>query len=70
MIVCHCTGASDRAIRHAVRNGASTVADVAERCAAGSCCGGCHPTIERIIRRHHAANAPQPAQPVVAAAAR
>jgi bacterioferritin-associated ferredoxin len=49
MIVCHCHGVSDRAIRAAVREGAATRAEVARACAAGACCGGCHPAIQGII---------------------
>ncbi|UCE86726.1 MAG: (2Fe-2S)-binding protein [Deltaproteobacteria bacterium] len=49
VIVCHCTGASDRAIRRAVRSGAVTVSEVSDRCAAGAFCGGCRPVIAEII---------------------
>jgi bacterioferritin-associated ferredoxin len=49
MIVCHCKGVSDRAIRRAVRNGARSVHQVARSCAAGSGCGGCYSVIEEIM---------------------
>ncbi len=49
MIVCQCTGASDRAIRRAVRAGATSVREVAQHCAAGAGCGGCRKTIADII---------------------
>jgi bacterioferritin-associated ferredoxin len=49
MIVCHCKGVTDRAIREAVRQGALTRTDVSRTCNAGGCCMGCHPLIERII---------------------
>jgi len=49
MIICQCNGISDRAIRKAVRNGASTRNDVVRACTAGMACGGCVPAIEEII---------------------
>jgi bacterioferritin-associated ferredoxin len=50
MLVCHCNGVSDRTVRRVVREGALTVAEVARACGAGTCCQGCSPTINRIIR--------------------
>ncbi|HME73770.1 MAG TPA: (2Fe-2S)-binding protein [Myxococcota bacterium] len=49
MIVCHCNGISDRAIRRAVRNGARSLHQIARFCAAGSGCGGCRAVIEEIM---------------------
>lgn len=49
MLVCHCNGVSDRHIRRAIREGASTTGDVARSCGAGSCCGGCHDGIRKIL---------------------
>ena len=71
MIVCHCTGASDRAIRRAVRSGAQTVSEVSDRCAAGAYCGGCRPIIAEIIggeRKSFAASAEAPASASAASA--
>ena len=50
MLVCHCNGVSDKAIRRAVRDGAADSAEVGTRCAAGTCCAGCVDVIDRIIR--------------------
>lgn len=50
MLVCHCNGVSDRAIRKAVRKGASNSSDVGMRTGAGTCCGGCLDTVNAIIR--------------------
>lgn len=50
MLVCHCNGVSDRAIRKAVRKGASNASDVGMRTGAGTCCGGCVDTVNEIIR--------------------
>ena len=66
MLVCHCNGVSDRAIRKAVRRGAVTPREVAGACGAGSCCGGCGPTIRQIIRKEVAAE--RDTLPVVPAA--
>lgn len=54
MIVCHCKGISDRDIRAAIRAGASTIAAVGARCAAGTGCGGCHATIHELLEAEHA----------------
>jgi bacterioferritin-associated ferredoxin len=50
MLVCHCNGVSDRTVRRVVREGALTVGEVGRACGAGTCCQGCSPTINRIIR--------------------
>ena len=50
MIICQCNGISDRAIRKAVRNGASKRSDVVRACTAGMACGGCAPAIDEIIK--------------------
>jgi bacterioferritin-associated ferredoxin len=49
VIVCLCRGVSDRTIRAAIREGATTEDQVAEMCGAGSNCGGCQPTISELI---------------------
>ena len=49
MIVCHCNGVSDRAIRRTVRSGAVTADLVANECGAGACCGGCREAVEEIL---------------------
>jgi len=49
MIVCHCRGVSDRAIRKAVREGAVDSADVARACGAGAHCGGCLDAVHEIV---------------------
>ena len=50
MLVCHCNGVSDRAIRKAVRKGASNATEVGMRTGAGTCCGGCLDNVNAIIR--------------------
>lgn len=49
MIVCHCKGVNDRAIRDAVRSGARSCHQVVRACKAGGHCGGCRPAIRQII---------------------
>ena len=49
MMVCHCNGVTDRAIRDVVRDGAGSRAEVALACRAGRSCGGCVSTIDKII---------------------
>lgn len=49
MIVCHCRRVCDRAIRSAIRAGASTEDAISEVCGAGSVCGGCIPAVSELI---------------------
>jgi len=49
MIICQCNGVSDRAIRKAIREGASNRNDIVRTCKAGKACGGCVPAIDEII---------------------
>jgi bacterioferritin-associated ferredoxin len=49
VIICHCHGISDRAIRQAVRGGACTRLEIARSCKAGGVCGGCGPAIDEIL---------------------
>ena len=49
VIVCHCRAVSDRTIRASIREGATTLDDVAEETGASTCCGGCEPTVTQIL---------------------
>ena len=49
MLVCHCHQVSDRTIRACIREGAETVAQVGERCGAGTSCGGCRPAVKELL---------------------
>jgi len=40
---------SDRTIRASIRQGASTVDEVAAETGASACCGGCEPTVNQIL---------------------
>ncbi|MFZ5896724.1 MAG: (2Fe-2S)-binding protein [Myxococcota bacterium] len=50
MLICHCNSLCDREIRAAIQAGADTVEAVGAACGAGTCCGGCEPMIERLLR--------------------
>lgn len=51
MIVCHCTGTTDSNIVDLIRDGASSVREIAQRSGAGRCCGPCQDEIEDILSR-------------------
>lgn len=51
-LVCLCHGVNERRVRREIEQGASTIEEVAERCLAGSCCYGCHPTIDALLEEH------------------
>ncbi len=63
MLICPCNGISDRAIRRAVRRGATTAGQVAQSCGAGTGCGSCRPAVREIIRSANAERDEQPALP-------
>ena len=52
MVVCHCTAVNDKAIVAEILSGALDAESLAERCGAGSRCGGCRPTVEALIAEH------------------
>ena len=64
MIVCHCRGVTDRAIRDLLQKGACSTSEVAEGCAAGRFCGGCRPTIERLVSTERQKSKRSPAEHV------
>jgi bacterioferritin-associated ferredoxin len=50
MYACLCRAVSERKVRAAVAGGASTVAQVRAACGAGTGCGGCLPSLRRLLR--------------------
>lgn len=50
MIVCHCMRITDSQILEKIRNGLTTVEDLADDCGITMGCGGCRPSVEKIIR--------------------
>lgn len=57
MIVCLCQGVSDKKVRRAVAEGATSRKKVTRACGAGAGCGGCHSSIREIIDEHRVAAA-------------
>ncbi len=49
MIVCHCRAVSDRVIRARIRQGATTLGALTAETGASNCCGGCEPTVSKIL---------------------
>ena len=49
VLVCHCRATSDREIRRAVRNGATTLHEVSRACGAAGGCGGCADPVHEVI---------------------
>jgi len=49
VIVCHCRAITDRDIRDSVRSGLTDLTAVAEATGAGSCCGGCLPSVDEVV---------------------
>ena len=49
MIACSCTAVREATVRTAVAAGARSIADIGERCGAGTACGGCHVLLETIL---------------------
>ena len=58
MIVCICRGKSDREVKKAIGNGASTLREL-QRCGIGDQCGSCHNSLRTML----AASAAEAAQP-------
>ena len=48
-MVCLCHGVSERKVAKAIERGAETIEEVGAACGAGTCCMGCHPTIETML---------------------
>ena len=52
MVVCHCRAVNDKAIVAEILSGALDADALAERCGAGSRCGGCRPVVEELLAEH------------------
>lgn len=50
MLACHCRRVNDGVIRAAIQAGAADLEALAQLCQAGSGCGGCHATLEELLR--------------------
>lgn len=49
MYVCHCRAVTDCAIRASIAAGADDLCALAQRCGAGSRCGGCHMALRELL---------------------
>lgn len=49
MIICSCTGVSDRTVAQLAADGAESVAEVTEACGAGGGCGTCHQSLHEVL---------------------
>lgn len=56
MIICLCTGFTDRDVRRAIDKGAGCMADV-QSCGVGTGCGSCHDMLRAMLRERGAAEA-------------
>jgi assimilatory nitrate reductase catalytic subunit len=56
-IACSCHGVRDHSVHEAIGDGAASVEDVMEACAAGTSCGACVPTIEMLLAAEGAMDA-------------
>lgn len=52
MIVCSCLGLSKRVITKEVANGANSMAKLCSRLGAGKQCGGCQPSLRKLLGEH------------------
>jgi bacterioferritin-associated ferredoxin len=50
MIVCVCHNISERKIRRAVDEGLTTMPQLREKLAVGTCCGKCHSCAKTVLR--------------------
>jgi len=50
MILCHCTGTSDREIRRLAQEGCADADSVGRRSGAGEACRGCRVAVEEVLR--------------------
>ena len=49
MLICHCRAVYESEVRAAIADGAADVFAVADRCEAGTVCGGCVPTVCQLL---------------------
>jgi bacterioferritin-associated ferredoxin len=61
LIVCHCEVVTDRSIKAAVDDGAVSLDEIGQHCAAGTGCGGCRPSIVALLVTLLAGEQEQPA---------
>lgn len=50
MIVCHCTGTTDRDVRQAAALSGGDRGEALRSCGAGGCCGGCKSLVLQLLQ--------------------
>jgi bacterioferritin-associated ferredoxin len=58
MIVCSCTGSTDRDVERAFDAGAVNIDAIGDSCSAGSFCGGCHASLTALLHRRSCETCP------------
>jgi len=58
MIVCLCTGSSDRDVDRALEGGAGSLSEIGDSCRAGLDCGQCHAALIEILDRRSCEGCP------------
>ena len=58
MIICSCTGSTERDVEGALDRGADTLSAIGDSCEAGTECGGCHPVLAALLERRSCAGCP------------
>ena len=53
--VCLCNSVSERMVRRAIDDGATSIDEVGASCGAGTTCHGCHDTIDDLLDEHRVA---------------
>jgi bacterioferritin-associated ferredoxin len=48
-LVCSCHGVNTRRIREAIARGADCIEAIGDVCQAGTCCMGCHPSLDAML---------------------
>ncbi|MGB0114313.1 MAG: (2Fe-2S)-binding protein [Ilumatobacteraceae bacterium] len=64
MVVCHCLRINDRVITQFTADPSVTTDDITAACGAGGECGGCRPTIDRLLAAARAEHALSVGTPV------
>jgi bacterioferritin-associated ferredoxin len=58
VILCLCTGSSDRDIERALEAGAESLSEIGDSCRAGLDCGQCHSALLKILDRRSCEGCP------------
>lgn len=69
MIVCVCANVTERQLEAVIRDGATTMKEVARRCGAGAGCGTCRAHVRECLRQARDTSVEQSADVTMAATA-